>query len=58
MWNKLIPISDEIDALLLDTEGLGSTDREFEVEIKIFTLSILVSSTFVLIKSVTFLSNR
>ena len=47
MWNKLIPISDEIDALLLDTEGLGSTDREFEVDIKIFALSILLSSTFV-----------
>lgn len=47
MWNKLIPINDEIDALLLDTEGLGSTDREFDVDIKIFALSILLSSTFV-----------
>lgn len=47
MWNKLIPINDEIDALLLDTEGLGSVDREFEIDIKIFSLSILLSSTFV-----------
>jgi hypothetical protein len=47
MWNKLIPLSDEIDAILLDTEGLGSTDREFETDIKIFALSILLSSTFV-----------
>lgn len=46
MWNKLIPISDEVDALLLDTEGLGSTDREFSTDIKIFALSILLSSTF------------
>lgn len=47
MWNKLIPINDEIDAILLDTEGLGSTDREFDIDIKIFALSILLSSTFV-----------
>lgn len=47
MWSELIPISDEVDALLLDTEGLGSTDREFETDIKIFSLSILLSSTFV-----------
>ena len=47
MWNQLIPLSDDIDALLLDTEGLGSTDREFEIDIKIFALSILLSSTFV-----------
>jgi len=43
----LIPLSDEVDALLLDTEGLGSTDREFATDIKIFALSILLSSTFV-----------
>ena len=47
MWNKLIPLSEEVDAVLLDTEGLGSTDREFETDIKIFALSILLSSTFV-----------
>ena len=47
MWNRLIPVSDQIDMLLLDTEGLGSTDREFETDIKIFTLSILLASTFV-----------
>lgn len=47
MWNQLIPLSDEVDALLLDTEGLGSTDREFATDIKIFALSILLSSTFV-----------
>jgi hypothetical protein len=47
MWNKLVPLSDDVDALLLDTEGLGSTDRTFEVDIKIFALSILLSSVFV-----------
>ena len=43
----MVYINDEIDAILLDTEGLGSTDREFETDIKIFALSILLSSTFV-----------
>lgn len=47
MWNRLVPLSDEVDAVLLDTEGLGSTDREFETDIKIFSLSILLASTFV-----------
>ena len=47
MWNRLVPLSDEVDAVLLDTEGVGSTDREFETDIKIFSLSILLASTFV-----------
>lgn len=47
MWNRLVPLSNDVDAVLLDTEGLGSTDREFETDIKIFSLSILLASTFV-----------
>jgi hypothetical protein len=47
MWSKLIPLNEETDALLLDTEGLGSPDRTMDVDIKIFALSILLSSTFV-----------
>ena len=27
MWNRMVPLSEEVDAVLLDTEGLGSTDR-------------------------------
>ena len=26
MWNKFIPLNDDVDAILLDTEGLNSTD--------------------------------
>lgn len=47
IWNKMIPLNDEVDALLIDTEGLNSTDRTLDVDIKIFALSILLSSTFV-----------
>lgn len=47
MWNNLIPLSQDVDALLLDTEGLNSTDRTLDIDIKIFSLSILLSSVFV-----------
>ena len=47
MWSKLIPLSSEVDAILLDTEGLNSTDRTLDIDIKLFSLSILLSSTFV-----------
>ena len=47
MWSKPIPLNEEVDAILLDTEGLNSTDRSFDIDIKIFALSILLSSTFV-----------
>ena len=33
--------------LLLDTEGLASTERSTNIDIKIFSLSILLSSLFV-----------
>jgi hypothetical protein len=47
MWSKPVPLTDEVDGILLDTEGLNSTDRCFDADIKIFSLSILLSSTFV-----------
>lgn len=47
MWNKLVPLSPDIDAILLDTEGLNSTDRSLDLDVKIFSLSILLSSIFV-----------
>jgi hypothetical protein len=47
MWNKTIPLKDDVDAILLDTEGLNSTDRTMDIDVKIFALSILLSSTFI-----------
>lgn len=46
MWSKTIPLKDNVEAILLDTEGLNSTDRTLDVDVKIFALSILLSSTF------------
>ena len=47
MWNKPINISEGVDALLLDTEGLNCPDRTTDADTKIFALSILLSSIFV-----------
>lgn len=47
MWDKLIPINDSTDGVLLDTEGLGSTERSTNTDTKIFSLCILLSSLFV-----------
>ena len=55
MWSELLTRKikdkdgneDEIDLLVLDTEGLNSPSRSFDVGVKLFTLTILLSSTFV-----------
>jgi len=47
MWNKPVPLSEDISMLLIDTEGLASTERSTNVDIKIFTLSVLLSSLFI-----------
>jgi GTPase Era involved in 16S rRNA processing len=47
IWNKAVPLSEDVSMLLIDTEGLVSTERSTNVDIKIFALSILLSSLFV-----------
>ena len=47
MWNKPIPINEETDGILLDTEGLGSTERSTNTDAKIFSIAILLSSLFI-----------
>lgn len=47
MWNKPIKINETTDGILLDTEGLGSTERSTNTDIKIFSLAILLSSLFI-----------
>lgn len=46
MWSEPIYINDEVEAILLDTEGLHSTDQQTDIDTKIFTLSVLLSSIF------------
>ena len=49
MWSELleIPGNGEVDILLLDTEGLNSPIRSYDIDVKLFALSILLSSNFV-----------
>lgn len=47
MWNKPIQMAPNHDALLIDTEGLLSTERSTNLDAKIFSLSILLASCFI-----------
>ena len=47
VWNKPVPLQDGVDGILLDTEGLNSVDRNLDLDIKIFSLSVLLSSILV-----------
>lgn len=54
MWSELIPLIDKdgidtgIDLLLIDTEGLHNQKlRSFDVDVKTFALTILLSSVLV-----------
>jgi GTPase Era involved in 16S rRNA processing len=46
IWNKPVLLSNDQLMILIDTEGLASTERSTNIDIKIFTLSILLSSLF------------
>lgn len=47
IWGKPVQVSDDLSVILMDTEGLGSWNRTHNIDIKIFTLSVLLSSLFV-----------
>ena len=50
MWNQPIIDSNEVDeniTILIDTEGLHSSERTTDVDLKIFALTILLCSSFV-----------
>ncbi|GMF18316.1 unnamed protein product [Phytophthora fragariaefolia] len=47
MWGRPIPLDDDTSVLFLDTEGLGSVDREQTHDTRIFALALLLASNFV-----------
>lgn len=47
MWNRPVPLNKDVNMILIDTEGLASTERSTNVDIKIFSLSILLASLFI-----------
>ena len=46
VWGRPFDISDNTSMIVIDSEGLGSTekDRELNVDLKLFTLCVLISS--------------
>jgi predicted GTPase len=45
-WGRPLPIENGSNMIIIDSEGLGSVekDRELNVDMKIFTLCVLMSS--------------
>lgn len=46
IWGKPMKVSDDMHVILMDTEGLNSCNRDINVDTKIFTLSVILSSYF------------
>ena len=47
MWSEPIPLGENIVALILDAEGLNSTERTVQTDTKLFSLSLLLASMFI-----------
>jgi len=51
MWGKPVqgttPDGDPINVIILDTEGLGALDEDSNHDVRIFSLAILLSSSFI-----------
>lgn len=48
MWSQPIKLqNDDVYAIVLDAEGLNSTDRSTNTDVKLFALSLLLSSLFI-----------
>ncbi|KAM3144212.1 hypothetical protein pb186bvf_003674 [Paramecium bursaria] len=47
LWSQPINLSDNTALLIMDTEGLNSVQRDINVDTKIFSISLLLSSMFV-----------
>jgi len=47
VWNKPVNVTNDLQAIFLDTEGLASFARNAHIDMKIFAMSLLMSSYFV-----------
>jgi hypothetical protein len=47
MWNKPREINPSLSCIVMDTEGLSSCNRDVNIDSKIFTLSVVLSSYFI-----------
>lgn len=49
VWGRPLPLENGSYMLIIDSEGLGSVekDRELNIDLKIFTLCVLMSTTII-----------
>ena len=47
LWSKPIVMDNSTIGLIIDCEGLNSTERDANIDSKIFALALLLSSTLV-----------
>jgi hypothetical protein len=49
VWGRPIPLDNGSNLLIIDSEGLGSVekDRELNIDMKIFTLCVLMSTCII-----------
>ena len=47
IWSEPVKVNEDTYMLIIDTEGLNSVQRDINIDIKIFSLSILLSSVFI-----------
>jgi GTPase SAR1 family protein len=47
IWGKPVKVSPDLHVILMDTEGLNSCNRDINIDTKIFTLSVILSSYFI-----------
>ncbi|KAL4491464.1 hypothetical protein ABPG72_008120 [Tetrahymena utriculariae] len=47
IWNKPVKLNETTDLIILDTEGLNSIQRDQTIDMKIFSISVLLASMFV-----------
>lgn len=47
IWNKPVNITEDVQAIFVDTEGLDSFSRNVHLDMKIFALAMLISSYFI-----------
>ena len=47
IWGEPVTLEDGITVLFIDSEGLGSTNRTNTVDMQIFSLAVLLSSSFI-----------
>ncbi len=47
LWDKPVQLRDDVLMVLVDTEGLQSTERSTNVDVRMFALTVLLSSMFI-----------